>query len=83
MRMCHELKIAPRYYTDIVSKKKTFEIRKNDRNFQVGDEVKLKEWSDGEFTHAPVIYGIIGYISDYEQKENFVVLGIDFSLDNL
>ena len=33
----HELKIKPQYFWDIDCDIKTFEVRKNDRNFEVGD----------------------------------------------
>jgi len=39
--MVHGLKIAPNYFEKVVSKEKTFEVRYNDRNFQVGDILKL------------------------------------------
>jgi ASC-1-like (ASCH) protein len=42
--MIHELKTWPQYFQDIKEGKKTFEIRKNDRNYQVGDVLLLKEW---------------------------------------
>lgn len=42
--MIHELKISPEYYMDVVSGVKPFEIRKNDRDFKVGDCVKLNEY---------------------------------------
>ncbi|MEG0259568.1 MAG: DUF3850 domain-containing protein [Lysinibacillus sp.] len=35
----HDLKILPEYLEAVVSGKKTFEIRKNDRDFQVGDRI--------------------------------------------
>lgn len=41
----HELKILPKYFNDVVSGKKTFELRKNDREFQVGDVLLLKEFN--------------------------------------
>lgn len=40
----HELKIQPHYFEKVVSREKTFELRKNDRDFQVGDVLVLKEW---------------------------------------
>ena len=43
----HELKLDIRYFDDVASGKKNFEIRKNDRDFQVGDILKLKAW-DGK-----------------------------------
>ncbi len=42
--MKHELKIWPAYYSRIVDGSKTFEVRNNDRAFQMGDIVVLKEW---------------------------------------
>ena len=37
----HELKIKAKYYLDIVSGAKTFEIRKDDRDYKVGDLIKF------------------------------------------
>lgn len=39
--MIHQLKIEKRFYERIISGEKTFEIRKNDRDFQKGDELYL------------------------------------------
>ena len=42
--MIHELKIWPQYYCRVADGSKTFEVRKNDRGFQLGDTVVLKEF---------------------------------------
>lgn len=42
--MIHELKILPEYFEDIISGKKSFEVRKNDRPFHVGDLLALNEY---------------------------------------
>lgn len=42
--MKHELKIWPQYYCRVADGTKTFEVRDNDRAFQPGDEVVLREW---------------------------------------
>jgi hypothetical protein len=39
-----ELKVLIPYYEDIISGIKTFEVRKNDRDFKVGDILKLREF---------------------------------------
>lgn len=42
--MKHELKCWPQYFCRVSDGSKTFEYRTNDRGFQPGDEVVLKEW---------------------------------------
>lgn len=41
----HELKILPKYFNSVVSGEKTFELRKDDRGFEVGDILILKEFN--------------------------------------
>lgn len=40
----HILKTWPKYFERIISGHKTFEVRKADRDFQVGDFLTLKEY---------------------------------------
>lgn len=42
--MTHELKCWPEYFMALWERRKTFEIRKNDRAFQVGDTLHIQEW---------------------------------------
>jgi len=44
MTTIHELKIWPEFYHAVLSGEKTFELRKNDRDFHVGDVLHLKEF---------------------------------------
>lgn len=71
----HELKILPEYFEAVVSGNKRFEIRKNDRNYQKGDILRLNEYQDGQYT-GDVHVAEITYITDYAQQEDYVVLGI-------
>lgn len=50
--MTHELKIWPQFYCRVKDGTKTFEVRKNDRNFQFGDIVILREWDPEPITGA-------------------------------
>lgn len=68
----HHLKIAPEFYEAIIAGKKKFEIRKNDRGFKVGDAFVLREFKDHSYSGKYAL-GTILYITDYEQKEGFVV----------
>jgi len=40
----HELKCWPEFFREIRVGMKRFELRRNDRNFQVGDVLYLREW---------------------------------------
>lgn len=42
--MIHHLKIKQEYYEAVISGRKPFEIRNNDRNFHIGDLVHLEEF---------------------------------------
>lgn len=46
--MIHELKCIPEYFEALASGKKNFDIRRNDRNFQVGDYIALNEFQPNE-----------------------------------
>ena len=63
MSQVHELKIYPKYFNPILEGKKSFEIRKDDRGFQVGDKVILKEWNNIEYSGRE-IHAYINYILD-------------------
>jgi hypothetical protein len=48
--MIHELKINQCYLIHICEKRKSFEIRKNDRDFQVGDTIKFLPLEDENYS---------------------------------
>lgn len=41
--MNHELKTDPEVFEALIAGRKTYELRKNDRNFQEGDTLTLRE----------------------------------------
>ncbi len=75
----HEIKIYPTYYQAIARGEKTFELRKNDRNYKVGDVLKLKEWDGENFTGHRMMRKIT-YIyhgaNKYGLSEGFCILSI-------
>lgn len=72
----HELKIWPPYFRDVVSGVKTFEVRKFDRDFCVGDTLVLNEYNEG-YTGRSVTKTICYILSDPTYvKEGFVILGM-------
>lgn len=60
--MTHELKIAPQYYVAVLERRKTFEVRINDRNYMVGDLVELMEYDENACYTGRVWRGRITYI---------------------
>ncbi len=48
----HELKVIPPYFAALVDGIKTFEVRKNDRAYQKGDMLELREWHPDETNTA-------------------------------
>lgn len=74
----HELKILPKYFKDVESGLKCFELRKNDRRFSVGDRIILKEWDGEKFTGKSIIY-IIKYVlkdcPEYGLMDGYCIIG--------
>jgi len=75
--MTHELKTLTQYFNEVRNGNKTFEVRFNDRNFQVGDILILKNY-DGEKYLGDEIKVKVSYILDNSDfcKDGYVVLGI-------
>lgn len=53
-----ELKILPGHFQEVTRGEKKFEVRKNDRNFQVGDIVKLREFDYTKYIRREVLVKI-------------------------
>lgn len=73
----HEIKIAAMYYEDVVSGKKSFELRKNDRGYKQGDKLIMLEFKDGKHTGRIVNADIVYMLEDYTGlAEGYCILGI-------
>lgn len=77
--MVHCLKIVVDYYESCANGIKTFELRKNDRDYQVGDFLWLSEW-DGYACTGRSCFFVVTYIlrecSKYGLLDGYVILGI-------
>ena len=60
-----ELKIRQEYFESVLSRDKRFEIRKNDRNFQVGDILVLREY-EGKYTGRAAVVEVLYVLNDFE-----------------
>lgn len=83
----HELKIKKEYFQKVYFGNKTFELRKDDRGYEVGDLIKFKvidkeehsEKGFDEYVDSEALY-IITYIlrnvPEYGLDKDFCILGI-------
>ena len=76
--MIHELKIYPKYFEKVLDGTKTFEVRKNDRGFQVGDTVILKEFDNIKHSGREIQAEITYILGDefYGVSEGYVVFAL-------
>lgn len=76
----HELKTWPDLYESMASKIKQFDIRKNDKNFEVGDTLILKKWDPetekytGNILNANVDYIMFG--GQFGIEEEYCIMSI-------
>lgn len=68
----HILKLDDKYWcSKVVVNHKRFEVRKNDRDFQVGDKVIYKNTRTGKLSYEFYII----YMTDFMQKDGYIVFG--------
>lgn len=73
----HKLKLSKIFFDDVRIGKKTFELRKNDRNYQIGDILELREMEAGEPTGREIETEVIYILEGFEGlKEGYCILGI-------
>ena len=66
----HDLKILNCYFESQLSEVKTFEVRKNDRDFRVGDTIILREIDSS------------GPAEDYKVTGRTLLVGINYILNS-
>lgn len=73
----HNLKIITKYFNDVLWGYKTFEVRKNDRDFKVNDIVILEEYNNGSYTGRRICKRITYVLDDQEYcKDGYVTFGM-------
>lgn len=76
--MIHNIKIKPEYYVKVLTGAKTFELRKNDRNYCIGDIVNLMEWDDDGCTGRHYMITISYVLKDcmeYGLMDGYCIFG--------
>lgn len=76
----HELKIWPEYFEPVFHRVKNFEVRKNDRDFKVGDIIVLRQFDPIKSEYVGGICGReISYVMDggkFGVESGYCVLGL-------
>ena len=75
--MIHELKTLPGYFEDVLAGRKSFEVRKNDRDFREGDLLALNEYGKDGYTGRCCLVSIDYILNDKNYcLKDYVILGI-------
>ena len=78
----HKLKIKPEYYTEVEKGNKKAELRKNDRDYQIGDGIVFVVIDDkGNETKTDGLYIITHVLKDVSQyglQDGYAILSIEY-----
>ncbi|MGA8121086.1 DUF3850 domain-containing protein [Rouxiella badensis] len=72
----HELKIKPEHFDPVFTGVKTAELRINDRGYKAGDLLKLREFSNGDYTGS-YVWRRVTHVADVgDLSEGYVLLSM-------
>lgn len=76
--MEHKLKILPTYFEEVRLGNKTFELRKNDRPYNIGDILILQEFDNNGYTKKELTREITYILQggNYGLDKDYCILGI-------
>lgn len=73
----HSVKIGKEFFEDVKNNIKTFELRKNDRNYKVGEILELHEYEAGEETGRTCRKLITYMLKEFTGlQDNYCILGL-------
>lgn len=72
----HHLKIKPEYLEAVASGKKTFELRRDDRGFKVGDTLLLELVDAPDCFAAVEVTYILRNVPEYGLEPGYAILSI-------
>ena len=72
----YKLKTLPHFFNALSDGVKNFEIRKNDRDFHVGDTLHLEEWTPDAHYTGRMLVRIVIYITAFAQQPGWIVMGL-------
>ena len=77
-KVIHQIKLEAAFFDDVASGRKSFELRKNDRNYKEGDTLEMEEIKDGAKTGRKCSKRIVYMMENFEGLENgYCILGCE------
>ena len=75
----HELKILPEYFQAVWNEEKRCELRKDDRDYRVGDWLILREFDGAKYTGSGLLMQITHILRDcpeYGLQDGYCILSV-------
>jgi len=78
----HDLKCCPEYFGCAIRYGESMQLRKNDRDFRIGDTLKLREWdpklgAEGEYTGSKAWRKVVWITDSFEgMKPGYVLMRV-------
>lgn len=77
-KVTHQIKLVAEFFDDAAAGRKSFELRKNDRNYKEGDVLEMEEVKDGKKTGRKCSKRIVYMMENFEGLEDgYCILGCE------